>query len=138
MADKYVNAAGVAELKAYVDGRAPDAQAEGNWLYRVHPDGTFEAWYRATGQTVNLSYASGSMYRSDAISLALPAGLRDGRVLAPVHAECNCAHSGFPTWGMLQSMTAAAVGFYAMSGASRGTNANYTITAYVFGTWEES
>lgn len=125
--------------KKYVDARTPDVQTQGNWRYKVYADGTFEAWYKATGQSITITAQSGNLYRSDAQTITLPTAMTSGKTCNIQHVSVNAAHNNYPAWGMLASIqtpTANTFKYYAMSGGSRTASPNYTVTAYVFGTLE--
>lgn len=133
MGDKYINREGVQALKSYIDKKYPLIQSQGNYKYRVYDDGTFEAWYKQTGYTIVINNASGNLYRSPLTTLALPSDLYDNYTCNILHAEVNCSHNNYPAWGMLASIYDTGVNFYAMSGGSRNSSPNYTLTAYMFG-----
>lgn len=125
--------------KAYVDARTPDVQTQGNWRYKVYADGTFEAWYKATGQSLVITSQSGNLFRSDLQTITVPTNMTSGKTCNILHVSVNAAHNNYPTWGMLASIqtpTANTFKYYAMSGGSRSASPNYTVTAYVFGTLE--
>ena len=106
----------------------------GNWNYRVYPDeGTIETFYGATGQTVAITAASGSLYRSERLTLTLPATLQAYGTIEIKDAIVSVGHNNYPCWGVLASIAGASVNYYAMSGGSRTENRNYTITAKIFG-----
>lgn len=111
----------------------PEIQQSGNWFYRVYDDGTFEAWYKQTSYSITINNQSGNLYRSALVSLALPSEIYTGNTVDIIHAEVNCAHNNYPSWGMVASYYATGVNFYAMSGGSRSMSPNYTLDAYVFG-----
>ena len=117
-------------------GGVPTIQTQGNWKYRVYNDGTFDAWYTATKQSLTITDTSGSLYRSGLQTLALPANLTDGKTVSLLHVDVNAAHNNYPCWGMLASLTTNGFSYYAMSGGSRSNSPNYLITAHVFGTIE--
>ena len=105
-------------------------QTDGNWTYREYADGSFDAWYMATKQTIVITAASGSLYRSDLRTLTLPSALGEVSIL---HADVNASHNNYPVWGVLASLSGANVNYYAMSGGSRSSSPNYIVTAHVFG-----
>lgn len=108
-------------------------QTSGDWLYRINPDGTFEAWYFKEKVSLTINNASGNLYRSNLITLTLPAELTGAGATAIKHVSVNAAHNNYPCWGMLASLTATGVNYYAMSGGSRSASPNYIVTAHVFG-----
>lgn len=126
-----------AATKAYVDLRVAPAIIEGDWMYRVKADNTFEAWYTATGQSLVITAQSGALYRSDLQVITLPVGLTaGGRTCVIKHVSINAAHNNYPTWGVLASVqtpTENTFKYYALSGDRRLESPHYTITAYVAG-----
>lgn len=114
----------------------PLIQTEGNWKYRIYGDNTFEGWYRADHQTMTITSASGSLYRSGLISLGLPEALYKNYNCRIQHAEINYSHNNYPTWGLLAGIYETGFNYYVMSGGSRTSSPNYIMTAYVFGTIE--
>lgn len=133
MRDKYINPEGLRAIKLYVDEKVPTIQEQGNWLYRIYEDDTFEAWYKASKQTIVINNASGNLYRSNLISLELPSDISTNYSIAIQHAEINASHNNYPCWGMLASISNTGINYYAMSGGSRSSSPNYIVTAYVFG-----
>ena len=143
MSDKYLSESGLSTFadwlktnyatKTYVDEHL-SLQTQGNWRYRVHPDGTFEAWYLATGQEVTITTASGSAYRSDRTSLTLPSGITDLGTATIRSFNVGCGHNNYPTWTAVASLSGATINYYVLSGGSRAKNTNYTVTAYIMGT----
>lgn len=118
---------------------AAPIQTQGNWRYKVYADGTFEAWYKATGQSLTITAQSGNLYRSDAQTITLPTNMTSGKTCNILHVSVNASHNNYPAWGMLASIqtpTANTFKYYAMSGGSRTASPNYLVTAYVFGTLE--
>lgn len=114
---------------------APGAwQTSGDWLYRVNPDNTFEAYYSREKVSITITNASGNLYRSNLTTLTLPAAITGAGAVRILHASVNAAHNNYPAWGMLASLTATGINYYAMSGGSRSTSPNYLVTAHVFGT----
>ena len=111
----------------------PQMQTQGNWQYKVYDDGTFEAWYSATGQTLVITAQSGNLYRSELQTLTLPTNMTAGKTVTIKHAQPNVAHNNYPVFGMLASIQTNAFKYYAMSGGSRSTSPNYIVTAYVQG-----
>lgn len=130
---KFLEQAGVSRLwekiKAYIDSKVSFVQTAGYWSYRINNDGTFEAWYSRTGVSFTVTYASGNFYRSDPLIFALPSAL-DSATVSNVQAQVF--HTGFPTFGAVSSLDPIKV--QALSGANRGTNSNYVVVIYVFGT----
>lgn len=134
MSDKFVNENGVQAIKTYIDKKYPPIMTQGNYKYRIYDDGTFEVWFTQVGFTTTINNASGTLYRSPLLSLALPSALYNSYTCTILHAEVNCSHNNYPSWGMLASIYSTGVNYYAMSGGSRGSSPNYTLTAYIFGT----
>lgn len=126
-----------AVTKAYVDLRVAPAIIEGDWMYRVKADKTFEAWYTAAEQSLVITAQSGALYRSDLQVITLPAGLTaGGRTCVIRHVSVNAAHNNYPTWGVLASVQTPEENtfkYYALSGDRRLESPHYTITAYVAG-----
>lgn len=112
----------------------PEIENQGNWKYRIFDDNTFEAWYGATSQTYSIASQSGNTYRSELLTLALPTNLTNQGSTSIVSFNVGVGHSGFPVWTTVASKDTTAVKYYVLSGANRGTNSNYTVSAYVFGT----
>lgn len=112
----------------------PEIQTQGNWKYRIFEDGTFEAWYGATSQTYTITSQSGNTYRSELSTLALPTNLTNQGSTSIVSFNVGVGHSGFPVWTTIATKDATLVKYYVLSGANRGSNSNYTVSAYVFGT----
>lgn len=121
------------KVKAYIDNREPAIEVQGNWHFRVYNDGSFEAWYGATGQTVAITAASGSVYRSDRMTLTLPSNLTSKGTTEIVAFNLGCGHNNYPTWTAVASKTATQINYYVLSGGSRAENRNYTMAAYVYG-----
>lgn len=120
--------------KAYVDNRTPDLKTSGNWSYKVYADGSFDAWYTATGQSYAIIATSGNLYRSELQTLTLPTALTNlGTNITIKDVTVNVSHNNFPTFGMLASISSPSFKYYAMSGGSRPNSPNYTVTAHVFG-----
>lgn len=134
MADKFVNANGVQALKEYIDKKYPPIKTQGNYKYRVYDDGTFEVWFKQTGYTIAINNASGTLYRSPLTSLALPSELYNNYNCNILFASVDCGHNNYPAWALLASIYDTGVNFYAMSGGSRNSSPNYTLSAYIFGT----
>lgn len=134
MADKFINATGLSALKDWIKKIYPAIQTEGFWRYRIYKDGTFECWFKATGQTITVTNASGTLYRSNLTSLALPQALYQNYNCNILHAEINYSHNNYPTWGLLASIYETGINYYVMSGGSRTASPNYIMTAYMFGT----
>ena len=133
MSDQLLDIAGLQRFKAKLDEQAA-VRTSGDWLYRINPDGTFEAWYFKEKVSLTINNASGNLYRSNLVTLTLPAALTGAGATAIKHASVNAAHNNYPCWGMLASLTATGINYYAMSGGSRSTSPNYLVTAHVFGT----
>lgn len=136
MSDEFINGDGLVAIKNwtkdYVDNHLA-LQSQGNWRYRVHPDGTFEAWYLATKQTVTITNTSGSVYRSELTSLTVPTGISDLGNVEIRSFNIGCGHNNYPVWTAVASLSGGTVRYYALSGGSRSQNSNYTITAYIMG-----
>ena len=111
----------------------PAVQTDGSWRYRVYGDGTFEAWYSATAQTLTINNASGNVYRSGLQSLTLPAGLTSLGTVTLLHASVTAAHGNYPTWAALAGFGDGRVDYYAMSGGSRSTTGTHLVTCHVCG-----
>lgn len=117
-----------------LEASQPIKGSEGNWNYRVYPDdGTIEAFYGADRQTVTIVSGSGSLFRSERLTLSLPPTLTAYGTIEIKDAMVNVGHNNYPCWGVLASIAGAEVNYYAMSGGSRSQTSNYTITAQVFG-----
>lgn len=135
----YISAAdheGNPAIEARLVAAAP-IQMQDGWLYKVYADGTFEAWYKATGQSITITALSGSLYRSELQTLRLPSGMTVGKTCDIRHVSVNVAHNNYPAWGILASIQTPEENtfkYYAASGGSRTVSLNYTVTAYVFGT----
>lgn len=133
---KYLDESGFSHvwsrIKLLLEGKQdnPTTGAADNWQYRIYADGTFEAWYKATGQNLTINNASGNLYRSNLTTLTLPAAIN---AVSVQHVSVNVAHNNYPCWGMLASLGASSFNYYAMSGGSRSASPNYLITAYAFG-----
>lgn len=121
------------------DSRFGSVQTQGNWKWKEYGDNTFEAWYKATGQTLTITTTSGNLYRSDLQTMTLPTNFTNAHMATIIDCSVNAAHNNYPVWGLLASIQpsgyANAFRWYAMSGGSRNSNSNYYITAYVFGTY---
>ena len=73
----------IARVPTIVAGMLPEQPADyiveqgtaGNWKYVKYESGMCEAWRETLELTVNVDNATGSMYRADAQSVALPDGL---------------------------------------------------------------
>lgn len=117
-----------------ITSRTPEVQIAGDWKYKIGFDGTFEAWYKQTGYRIEITDTTGVLYRSPLTPLALPTELTDAYDCEVTHASVNCGHNNYVTWAELASTNATGINFYALSGGSRISNPNYTLTAYVYGT----
>lgn len=112
----------------------PEIQTQGNWTYKINSDNTFNAWYKATKQTVVITNQSGNLYRSELASLALPSDLYDNYTCDIIDATIDVSHNNYPCWAVLGDFYATGINYYAISGNSRSSTPNYRITAQVFGT----
>lgn len=132
MADQFLNKTGLSHLwskiKAYVDGKDEELVTSGNWQYVIHNDGTYDAWYYGTGESFDIKYQSGNMYRSDPKQYNLPSAISSGTV---VYFNGQIFHSGFPVWGAVSSLQPPKI--QALSGANRGS-VNLTVNLHVTGT----
>lgn len=138
MSDNFLNKSGLSyfwqKVKSYIDNREPFIEIQGNWRYRVYNDGSFEAWYGATGQTYTITSQSGNTYRSEIQTFTLPTNLTNQGSMTIVSFNVAVGHNSFPVWTTVASKTDTQIKYYVLSGANRGTNANYTNSVYVFGT----
>lgn len=107
----------------------PDTEQDGYWKYRIYDDGTFEAWYLRTGMTFDIKYASGNFYRSDPVTINLPAALENVTV---ENVQAQVFHANYPVFGAISTISPIKV--QALSGAQRSANANHTVVIYAFGT----
>lgn len=137
MASQFLDKTGLTHLwskiKAYIDNREPTIQTQGNWHYRIYNDGSFEAWYGATSQSYTITAQSGTTYRSELQALTLPTNLTNQGTPTIVSFNIAVGHNSFPTWTTVASKTDTQIKYYVLSGANRGTNANYIVSAYVYG-----
>lgn len=131
--DKVIDLTGLAAVKAYIDDKGKTV-TQGNWRYRINSDGTFEAWFGATKQTVTITDTSGNVYRSERMTLTLPTGLTSQGATSILSFNVGAGHNNYPTWTAVASKTETQLNYYVLSGGSRSQNSNYTIAAYVFGT----
>lgn len=121
-------------LQTQIDALEAPVQTQGNWMYKVYSDGTFDAWYKATGQSLTITATSGNLYRSELQTLILPTDLTDGKTVTIQTATPGVSHNNYPVWGILASIQGTEVRYYALSGGSRTASPNYIVTAHVFGT----
>lgn len=128
MADKFINQDGLSAIKSYIDSKDETIVTSGSWKYVIHNDGTYDAWYYGTGETFDIKYQSGNMYRSDPKKYTLPTALQNGTV---IYFNGQIFHSGFPVWAAVSST--ADVKVQALSGANRGS-VNLTVNLHVVGT----
>lgn len=135
---KFLDKTGLARawqnIKNYIDNREPAIETEGNWHYRVYNDGSYEAWYGKTGETITITTGSGNVYRSDRMTLTLPTGLTAKGTTDILNFNLACGHNNYPTWTAVASKTNTQINYYVLSGGSRAENRNYTLCAYVYGT----
>lgn len=138
MADNFLNKNGLAyfwnKIKSYVDSREPSIQTQGNWYYRIYNDGSFEAWYGATGQSYTITSQSGTTYRSELQAFTLPTNLTNQGTTSIISFNVGVGHNSFPVWTTVANKSDTQIKYYVLSGANRGTNANYMSSVYVFGT----
>lgn len=131
MADQFLNKSGLsafwAKVKAYIDAKDGELVTSGNWRYVIRSDNTFDAYYYGTGESFDIKYQSGNMYRSDPKQYTLPSALSSGTV---VYFNGQIFHSGFPVWGAVSSLQPPKI--QALSGANRGS-VNLTVNLYVTG-----
>ena len=133
---KYLDKVGVAALWAAIKSKiaaSAKIQTSGDWRYRVNGDG-FEAWYSKEKVNLTINTASGNLYRSNLLTLTLPDEITGAGTVKILHASVNAAHNNYPSWGMLASLSATGVNYYAMSGGTRSASPNYVVTAHIFGT----
>ncbi len=122
--------------QTYADSLFPQIQTQGDWRYRVYSDGTFEAWYFASGQTITIGDTSGAVYRSVPMSLTLPSNLVSNKTVIPHSYSVNVGHRSYPVWGTIASVSGTTLTYYALSGSTRAATGNHTISAYVTGALE--
>lgn len=131
MADKYANLTALSrfweKIKAYIDAKDGELVTSGNWKYIIHSDNTFDAFYYNTGESFNIKYQSGNMYRSDPTTYNLPAALSSGTV---VYFNGQIFHASFPVWGAVSSLEPPKI--QALSGANRGS-VNLAVNLHVKG-----
>ena len=118
----------------YIDALEAPVQTQGNWMYKTYADGTFDAWYKATGQSLTITATSGNLYRSELQTLILPTNLTNGKTVTIQTATPSASHNNYPVWAILANVQNTEVRYYALSGGSRTTSPNYIVTAHVFGT----
>lgn len=136
-ATKFIEESGLARawqnIKNYIDQKEPAIEVEGNWNYRIYNDGSYEAWYGGTGETVEITAQSGSVYRSDRMTLTLPSKLTAQGTTEIISFNLGVGHNNYPTWTAVASKTNTQINYYVLSGSSRAQNKNYTVSAYVYG-----
>lgn len=120
-------------IKDYVNQREPAIQTQGDWHYRIYNDGSFEAWYGKTGVSFGVTNASGSLYRSDLLTLTLPTDLTDQGTTEIINYSVNAGHNNYPIWASIASKTDVSVNYYVMSGGSRSATPNNMVCAYIYG-----
>lgn len=132
MSDNYLNLSGAERLwnkiKAYIDSKDVEVITNGKWKYVIHNNGIFEAWYYSTGESFDIKYQSGTMYRSDPKQYTLPTALQNGTI---VYFNGQIFHASFPVWGGVSAIQPPKI--QAISGANRGS-VNLSVNLYVVGT----
>ena len=113
---------------------AADMVREGDWLYKISDDGTFDAYYYKSGVNLVITAQSGNFYRTEPQTLPLPTGITDGYDATPIHAVVNVAHKNYSCIGSISSLETNQIVYHGLSGGNRSANPNYFITAHVFGT----
>lgn len=106
---------------------------DGKWKYKIHnsdlqDNRTFDAWYYGAGETFDIKYASGTMYRSDPKQYTLPSALQNGTV---VYFNGQVFHASFPVWGGVSTIQPPKI--QAISGANRGS-VSLNVNLHVVGT----
>ena len=119
-------------IAAAESGNVEDV-VSGNWVYKLYPDGYFEAWHSADHQTFVIDETSGVLYRSPITALALPDDLINGRTVTVRYCNINVYHHNYIVFATLAGHTTTGFEFYALSGASRAANNNYVVDAYIEG-----
>lgn len=133
MASQYLDKTGLQHfynnLKSVLSTKADKESiaTSGNWKYVIHDNGTFEAWYYGTGESFDIKYASGTMYRSDPKQYTLPTALQSGTVM---YFNGQIFHASFPVWGGVSSIQPPKI--QAISGANRGS-VSLNVNLYVVG-----
>lgn len=122
-----------AERIAAVEAGEVEDVASGNWVYKLYPDGYFEAWHSADHQTFVIDEASGSLYRSALTALSLPEDLIAGKTVTVRYCNINVYHHNYIVFATLAGHTATGFEFYALSGAARASNKNYVVDGYIEG-----
>lgn len=122
-----------ADRIAAVEAGEVEDVVSGNWVYKLYPDGYFEAWHSADHQTFVIDEPSGSLYRSVLTDLALPDDLIASRTVTVRYCNINVYHHNYIVFATPAGHTATGFAFYALSGAPRNSNKNYVVDAYIEG-----
>lgn len=99
---------------------------DGNWRYRKYSDGTFDAWGTFTVLPTS-STASGSIFYSDSITVALPFTAISGSGVATGSVGTQVA------WVVNTSVATANVSFRIARGAAISTSTELSVRLHVFG-----